>query len=132
MVNFCVHSRDPDTFLTPHVCKTCIEHLRQWAKGQRMCLTFGIPVVWWDPEKHCDNCYFCLANIKSINWTTPSFDLVYITRGSCVDQCHLYIYAHIFELMHNEMIISRDGLELLIQKSTIICDTPDTKQIPLR
>ncbi|KRX93532.1 hypothetical protein T4E_1165 [Trichinella pseudospiralis] len=25
-------------------------------------LPFGVPMVWWEPQNHVDDCYFCLSN----------------------------------------------------------------------
>jgi hypothetical protein len=59
---------DQDKTWAPHlVCKTCVEHLRQWTIGKRKSLKFGVPMVWREPKNHCDDCYFCLVNIKGIN-----------------------------------------------------------------
>ena len=40
---------DQDKSWVPYnVCKPCVEDLRQWAKGTRKQLSFGIPMVWWE------------------------------------------------------------------------------------
>jgi hypothetical protein len=69
---------DQDKPSTPHiVCKTCTEHLRQWANGKRSCLKFAAPMVWREPKNHFDDCYFCIVNITGINrnnrdkWSYP-------------------------------------------------------------
>ena len=49
------------------VCKTCVEHLRQWTAGSRKSLKFGIPMIWREPKKHTDDCYFCAINLTGIN-----------------------------------------------------------------
>lgn len=78
---FGVHLGDQDKSWAPHfICKTCVEHLRQWTTGKRKCLKFGVPMVWREPRNHHDDCYFCLVNIKGINrnnrhkWTYPDLD----------------------------------------------------------
>ena len=44
---------DQDKSWAPHtVCKTCIEHLRQWANHKRKSLKFAIPMVWREPKDH--------------------------------------------------------------------------------
>lgn len=78
---FKVKLGDQDKSWAPHiVCKTCVEHLRQWTCGKRKCLKFGIPMVWREPKNHYDDCYFCVVNIKGINgknhkkWKYPDLD----------------------------------------------------------
>lgn len=52
----------------PHmVCKTCTEFLRQWTKGKKRCLKFGIPMVWREPTNHVTDCYFCAIDVTGIN-----------------------------------------------------------------
>ena len=49
------------------VCKSCTEHLRQWTKGTRKSLNFGIPMVWREPLDHVTDCYFCAVDTTGIN-----------------------------------------------------------------
>ena len=72
---------DQDKSWAPHiVCKTCIEHLRQWTKKQRKGLRFAIPMVWREPKDHYSDCYFSGIKTKGINrksrtsLTYPSLD----------------------------------------------------------
>ena len=59
---------DQEKEWAPHiVCKCCTEHLREWTKGTRKGLSFGIPMVWREPRNHFDDCYFCAINLKGIN-----------------------------------------------------------------
>ena len=59
---------DQDKEWAPHiVCKGCTEHLRDWTKGKRKGLTFGVPMVWMEPQNHHDDCYFCAINLTGIN-----------------------------------------------------------------
>ena len=78
---FGIQLKGQDKSWTPHiVCKTCMEHLRQWTNGKRSRLKFGFPMVWKEPRNHHDDCYFCVTNIKGINrnnrskWTYPDLD----------------------------------------------------------
>ena len=78
---FGVKLGDQDKQWAPHiVCKTCVEHLRQWTVGKRCSLQFGVPMVWREPKNHHDDCYFCMVNIKGINrnhrkrWTYPDIE----------------------------------------------------------
>jgi len=52
----------------PHiVCKPCAEHLRQWTNKSRKSLRFAIPMVWREPQDHCNGCYFCAVKTKGIS-----------------------------------------------------------------
>ena len=61
----------------PTLCATtCEEMLRDWAKGKRKSLPFGVPMVWREPKEHLTDCYFCLVNTKDIgkkNWRNFSY-----------------------------------------------------------
>ncbi|XP_027233923.2 uncharacterized protein [Penaeus vannamei] len=59
---------DQDKAWTPHmVCKACAENLRQWTKGKKSCLKFGIPMIWREPTNHATDCYFCAIDITGVN-----------------------------------------------------------------
>lgn len=50
---------DEDKAWAHHIVyKTCVATLREWEKGQRNHLTFGIPMVCREPENHHDDNYF--------------------------------------------------------------------------
>ena len=51
----------------PVVCKACVERLRQWTSGTRKSMGFGIQMVWREPSKHIDDCYFCSTNVAGVN-----------------------------------------------------------------
>ena len=58
---------DQDKKWAPHtVCHICEESLRDWTKGKRKNLSFGVPMVWREPLNHIDDCYFCLVNTTGI------------------------------------------------------------------
>lgn len=58
---------DQDKKWAPHsVCHNCEEMLRDWTKGKRKGLPFGVPMVWREPTDHVSDCYFCLVNSKGI------------------------------------------------------------------
>ncbi|UYV73884.1 hypothetical protein LAZ67_11001261 [Cordylochernes scorpioides] len=48
------------------VCKTCVETLRLWTKGERR-LTFGIAMVWRMIKNHDNDCYFYVQDLKHFN-----------------------------------------------------------------
>ena len=59
---------DQDKGWAPHlVCKSCTECLRQWSKGKKTSLKFGIPLVWREPRNHVSDCYFCAIDVTRIN-----------------------------------------------------------------
>ena len=59
---------DQDKAWAPHnVCKTCIEHLRQWTLGKRKGMRFGVPMVWREQTDHSSDCYFCKVSVIGIN-----------------------------------------------------------------
>ena len=52
----------------PHICcKPCYNGLTAWFNGKKVAFNFAIPMVWWEPRKHADDCYFCLTNITGFN-----------------------------------------------------------------
>ena len=62
---------DQDKAWAPHmVCKSCTECLRQWSKGKKTSLKFGIPMVWREPRNHVSDCYFCAVDVTGINRRT--------------------------------------------------------------
>ena len=59
---------DQDKAWASHmVCKSCTECLRQWSKGKKISLKFGIPMVWREPRNHVSDCYFCAIDVTGIN-----------------------------------------------------------------
>lgn len=58
---------DQDKRWAPHiVCHNCEEMLRDWTKGKRKGLPFGVPMVWREQRDHISDCYFCIVNTKGI------------------------------------------------------------------
>lgn len=45
----------------------CVEDLRNWTKGKKKALRFGIPMVWRQPINHVGDCYFCMCTLKGFN-----------------------------------------------------------------
>ena len=65
---FGIEIHNQDKVWVPHsVCKMCIEHLRQWEKGMRKSLKFGVPMLWREQKNHHDDCYFCMTNVLGMN-----------------------------------------------------------------
>jgi hypothetical protein len=58
-----------DKWWSPHkVCRYCVEGLRFWMTGKKKRLSFAIPMMWREPTKHHNDCYFCLVNVF-VPWT---------------------------------------------------------------
>ena len=58
---------DQEKIWAPHiVCHNCEKMLRDWTKGKRKGLPFGIAMVLREPKEHLTDCYFCLVNTKGI------------------------------------------------------------------
>ena len=58
---------DQDKKWSSHiVCHNCEEMIRDWTKGKRKGLPFGVSMVWREPRDHVTNCYFCMVNTKDV------------------------------------------------------------------
>ena len=53
----------------PHyICNTFKEHIQHRTDGKRKSLSFGIPMIWWAPSNHHNDCYFCVVpNVHGFN-----------------------------------------------------------------
>ena len=48
---------DQDKSFAPHYCcRTCVEALRNWTKGNKKSLPFGIPMQWREGKDHINDC----------------------------------------------------------------------------
>ncbi|GBN35087.1 Tau-tubulin kinase 1 [Araneus ventricosus] len=75
---------DQDKYWVPHfTCRSCVEKLRNWTLGKSLCLPFGIPMVWREPQNHVDDCYFCLCKIAGYNKRSKS-NIVYPNLKSAI------------------------------------------------
>ena len=64
---------DQEKSWAPHsVCRPCVENLRQWTKGKRSSVGFGIPMAWREQQNHFDDCYFCMVDISGFTSKTKS------------------------------------------------------------
>ena len=71
-----------DKYLAPHkVCRACTENLRQWTKGKRKRLSFGIPMIWREPANHVDDCYFCIVIVAGFSSKNKSKINYAFTKG---------------------------------------------------
>jgi hypothetical protein len=56
---FGFHLGDQDKSWGLHiVCQSCVEGLRNWNKINVYQCLFWVPLVWWEPNHHIDDCYF--------------------------------------------------------------------------
>ena len=56
---------DQEKRWAPHiVCHNCEEMLRDWTKGKRKGLPFGVPMVWREPKDHSTGCDFVWSTQK--------------------------------------------------------------------
>jgi hypothetical protein len=49
------------------LCSGCFENIRNWTKGKKKALWFGISMVWCQPINHVDICHFCVCTLKGFN-----------------------------------------------------------------
>ena len=65
---FGVKLGDQDKNWAPHhVCRTCVENLRQWTKQKRKSIGFAVPMVWREQANHVNDCYFCVTNVTGFS-----------------------------------------------------------------
>ena len=88
------------------VCKSCTECLRQWSKGKKTSLKFGIPRVWREPRNHISDCYFCAIDVTEINRKNRKVlkypDLETSRRPVAhSDECPVPVYAMLFDNSDN-------------------------------
>lgn len=75
---------DQDKSWAPHqVCKPCVENLRQWTKGKRVKMAFGIPMIWREPKDHVEDCYFCMVKTSGHSRKTKQ-KLAYPSLNSAI------------------------------------------------
>ena len=59
---------DQDKSWAPHICcKPCYNGLTAWFNGKKAAFNFVVTMVWREPRKHPDDCYFCFTNITGFN-----------------------------------------------------------------
>ena len=64
---FEVHLGDQDKQWAPYVvCHNCEEMLRDWTKGKRKGLPFGVPRIWRELYDHVTDCYCCMVNTTGV------------------------------------------------------------------
>ena len=81
---FEVHLGDQDKRWAPHVvCHNCEEMLRDWTKGKRKGLPFGVPIIWREPNNHVTDCYFCMVNTTGV-WKKNRHKITYPNIPSAI------------------------------------------------
>ena len=119
---------DQDKSWAPHmVCKSCTECLRQWSKGKKTSLKFGIPMVWREPRNHVSDCYFCAIDVTGINRKNRKIlkypDLESARRPVAhSDECPVPIYEILSEDSDNDSTASQESQE--DEESDFSDDTP--------
>lgn len=85
--------KDQDKSWAPKgACYNCVRGLNAWKNGNKKQMSFGIPMVWREPQSHLDDCYFCCTktfgfnksnrkqivypNIRSVTRPQPHSDLI--------------------------------------------------------
>ena len=48
------------------MCHNYEEMLRDWTKGKRRGLPFGVSMIWRELNNHVTDCYFCMVNITDV------------------------------------------------------------------
>jgi hypothetical protein len=41
--------------------------MRKWSKGKKKAFSFGVPMIWREPENHSDDIFFCCCDVKGYN-----------------------------------------------------------------
>ena len=69
---FGVKLGDQDKYWAPHkVCITCVSTFSLWMKGKKH-FSFGVPMVWREPQNHLNDCYFCAVRVTGLKSKTRS------------------------------------------------------------
>ncbi|KAJ8670936.1 hypothetical protein QAD02_002195 [Eretmocerus hayati] len=59
---------DPEKgFVPSRACRTCVTGLSYWSKGQRDRMPFAVPMIWFKPSNHFEECYFCSCKTEGYN-----------------------------------------------------------------
>ena len=108
---------DQDKAWAPHmVCKSSTKCLRQWSKGKKTSLKYGIPMVWREPRNHVSDCYFCAIDVTGINRKNRKIlkypDLELARRPVAhSDECPVPIYEILSEDSDNDSTASQESQE---------------------
>ena len=69
---FGVKLGDQDKSWAPHkVCIACMSTFSWWMKGNKH-ISFGVPMVWREPQNHLSDCYFCAVKTTGLTSKTTS------------------------------------------------------------
>jgi hypothetical protein len=84
MLYFSCPLGDQDEDLAPHViCMSCSKGLNDWMNRRKMAMLFVIPMIWWEPRNHVDDCYFCCASVTGFS-ATNKHKIMYTNLNSAM------------------------------------------------
>ncbi|ESN99361.1 hypothetical protein HELRODRAFT_162894 [Helobdella robusta] len=77
---------DQDKNWVPHgCCVKCASSVSSWLNRTGGGPTFGVPMVWREPQNYCTDCYFCSVNISGHNSKVyPRRAIVYPNLSSAI------------------------------------------------
>ena len=50
-----------------------MEELRQWTKGKKKSMRFGVLMIWREQKNHSDDCYSCTCKVKGYSSKTRKY-----------------------------------------------------------
>ena len=111
-------------FWAPHmVCKTCTEYLHHWTNGKKICVKFGIPMVWREPTNHATDCYFSAIDVTWINRKNrsslryPDLESVRSSVAHC-DEISVHVSGELTDISVPCFFLKREGLGVLYRYCT--------------
>ena len=66
------HSNQDKSWAPYKVCRACVKNPTQWTNGKHNSLSFGFPMIWREPAKYVDDCYFCIVNVAGFSFKNKS------------------------------------------------------------
>ena len=119
---------DQEKAWAPHmVCKSCTEYLRQWSKGKKTSLKFGILMVWREPKNHVSDCYFCAIDVSGINRRNRNvLKFPDLESARCPvahsNKCPVSVYAMLSDDSDNDSTAAQESQE--DEEASFSDDTP--------
>ena len=110
---------DQDKTWAPHIiCKSCKESLRHQTTGNRTALKFQIPMIWREPAKHFNDCYFSMTNLVGYNKKNRK-NILYPSIPSstrpipCSDEYPVHVFKELLDIPISAALLHQN----LYQKS---------------